>query len=55
MSANKKIACIVGILVAWIAILMSPIGYYAAGVCIVGLIIVIFVCGCISVKKSPDK
>jgi hypothetical protein len=55
MRNNKKILGIVGILIAWMALLISPIGYYVAGFSIIVLIVILFVCGCIEVQTAHKK
>ena len=41
---------ILSLLAGWYALLFSPVGEFLAGFTIFGLIVVLFVCGCIPVN-----
>jgi hypothetical protein len=53
-SANRKYCLTLGLLLVWLVLVFSPIGTIVAGVTILGTVIVLFVCGCISVHE-PSK
>lgn len=45
---------VVGVLV-WVALLISPIGSIVAVISILGLIVVLYILGCISVQGENDR
>ncbi len=46
----RKWMIILSLLAGWYALLFSPVGEFLAGFTIFGLIVVLFVCGCIPVN-----
>ncbi|MEJ2039430.1 MAG: hypothetical protein P8X55_10895 [Desulfosarcinaceae bacterium] len=52
MSTFKKLFGALVIIFAWMALLLSPLGNYVAGVSILVLIVILFVCGCIEVQTT---
>ena len=53
MSSFRILLSIIVIVLVWLILLLSPVGYYVAGISIVALIIILFVCGCIEVQINP--
>jgi hypothetical protein len=43
------------VLAVWYALMFSPVGEYLAGFTIFGLIVVLYVCGCINVRRDGDR
>ncbi len=54
MFSARKVCCAIAILSAWMALLLSPVGHYVAGISIVILVFVLFVCGCIKVRTTSE-
>jgi hypothetical protein len=54
-SANRKYCLALGLLLLWLVLVFSPIGNIVAGVTILGTVIVLFVCGCISVHEPSQN
>lgn len=50
----RKIIGALAIVVSWLALLLSPVGHYVAGISIVALVILLYVCGCIEIRITPD-
>ena len=53
MFSARKLFCAIAVLSAWMALLLSPMGHYVAGISIVVLVLILFVCGCIEVRNTP--
>lgn len=52
----RKTALIVGMVIfVWIALLISPIGPYVAAVTIFGIILVLYIIGCIHVREDDFR
>lgn len=54
-SAHRKYCLSLGLLLLWLVLVFSSIGNIVAGVTILGSVIVLFVCGCISVHEPTQN